>query len=318
MHSDSDPSAGGSPFRGVDAYRKPGLPKLILLSSSDWVDYELIDSGAGSKLERFGAYRVRRPELQAVWQPASDPAEWETAHLIFTPGSEDQESGWDVRQPTPQRWEMKYKNLKFWVQPTPFRHMGVFPEQAPQWDWMAGLIEKAKRPVKVLDLFGYTGVSTLALAAAGAAVTHLDASKKAVTWAHENQILSGLENKPIRWIVDDALKFVRREVRRGVRYDGFVMDPPKFGRGPKGEIWKFEESLPELLRECRQLLSDQPLFVVLTAYAFRASALSLYYAIEEMMSGREGNLEAGETVLVEKSAGRQISTSIFARWSPDR
>lgn len=290
--------------------------ELILVSSPDWKDYELMDTGDGAKLEAFGPYRFVRPEPQAVWRPAMPKNEWESAHMVFKADDEDNDQGWQIQKPVPDRWEMQYKNLKFWVRPTPFRHMGVFPEQAPHWDWIAEKIRGARSgPVKVLNLFGYTGLSTLASAAAGATVTHVDASKKAVTWARENQERSGLAGRPIRWIVDDALKFVKREVRRGVRYDGFILDPPKFGHGPKGELWKLEESLPSLLQECRSLLTKSPLFVVLTVYALRISSLSLLNALSEMLSGHRGGLTAGEAVLIDRSAGRTLSAAIFARWS---
>ena len=197
------------------------------------------------------------------------------------------------------RWTMRYGDLRFWAQPTPFRHLGVFPEQASQWDWLDGLIRTAGRPVKVLNLFGYTGLATLAAAAAGASVTHVDASQKAMAWARENQMLSGLADRPIRWLIDDALKFVRREVRREAHYDGLIIDPPKFGRGPKGELWKLEESLPELLDACRSLLSAQPRFVVLTVYAIRASAVGLQYLLEPVVAGHGGMIEVGEMGVAE-------------------
>ena len=210
---------------------------------------------------------------------------------------------------------MRYGDLRFWAQPTPFRHLGVFPEQASQWDWMSGLIRAADRPLKVLNLFGYTGLATLAAAAAGATVTHVDASQKAMAWARENQTLSGLADRPIRWLVDDALKFVRREVRRESRYDGLIIDPPKFGRGPKGELWKLEESLPELLDACRSLLSTRPLFVALTVYAIRASAVGLQYLLEPVVAGHGGTIEVGEMGVAERGAGRVLSSAIYARWS---
>ena len=183
--------------------------------------------------------------------------------------------------------------LRFNVMATPGRHLGVFPETASHWDWMAGLIQEAGRPIKVLNLFGYTGLATLAAAAAGASVTHVDASKKSVGWARENQSLSGLEQRPIRWIVDDAMKFVQREGRRGSRYDGIILDPPKFGRGPKGEVWEVYKSLPDLLESCKEVLGDKPLFVALTVYAVRASAIHLYYALQELMKGRSGKIGFG-------------------------
>jgi 23S rRNA (cytosine1962-C5)-methyltransferase len=292
-------------------------PELILLSSPDWQDYELVDSGAGSKLERFGQYRFVRPEAQAIWQPTLSQREWQAAHGAFV-ASDGQEGGrWRLRDDLPERWIMQYKDLRFWAQPTPFRHMGLFPEQANHWDWMRHLITEARRPTRVLNLFGYTGIASLAAAAAGASVTHVDASKKTNGWARENQLLSGLEERPIRWILDDALKFVRREVRREARYDGFIVDPPPFGRGPKGEIWRLEESLPALLNECRALFSDRPLFFVLTAYAIRTSALSLFYALDEILGDRRGVIATGEMVIEERSAGHVLSTAIFARWTAE-
>jgi 23S rRNA (cytosine1962-C5)-methyltransferase len=204
--------------------------------------------------------------------------------------------------------------LKFWVMPTPGRHLGVFPETAAHWDWMAGLVRSSNRPVKALNLFGYTGIASLALAGAGAAVTHVDASKKSITWAKENQSLSKLDDCPIRWMVDDVIKFVEREARRGVKYDGIILDPPKFGRGPKGEVWEVYKSMPALLECCRSVMSDSPLFVALTLYAVRASAAHLYYSLDEMMDGFKGKMDAGELVTREKSSGRLISHAVYARW----
>jgi 23S rRNA (cytosine1962-C5)-methyltransferase len=292
------------------------LPTFTLLDSPDWRDYALLDSGDGRKLERFGPYRFVRPEAQALWTPRLPQKQWDNAHAVFQGAGDDDGGGrWQIKQSFDPRWPMRYKHLQFWAEATPFRHLGVFPEQANHWDWMSTLITNARRSIRVLNLFGYTGVASLAAAAAGAHVTHVDASKKVITWAHDNQALSGLDEKPIRWIVDDALKFVQREARRGNTYDGMIIDPPKFGRGPKGEVWKLDESLPHLLDACRDILSAQPLFVVLTAYAIRASALSVHYALQNMVDGRNGTSETGEMVLVEQSAGRVVSTAIFARWA---
>lgn len=210
---------------------------------------------------------------------------------------------------------MQYKGLRFTARVSSSRHLGVFPEQASHWEWISQVIKAAGRPVKVLNLFGYTGLASLAAAQAGASVTHVDASKKSVAWARENQELSHLEQKPIRWILDDAVKFVQRESRRQAVYDGIIMDPPKFGRGPKGEVWECFDMLPDLLKTCRSILLPRPLFIVITAYAIRASALSLFYALEDMTNGLEGGLETGELVLRERSAGRILSTAIYARWS---
>ena len=219
------------------------------------------------------------------------------------------------------------KLLRFWAQTTPGRHLGVFPEGAANWDWLAGIIQNKDEsrfaprpagqtsPASVLNLFGYTGLATLAAAAAGAQVTHVDASKKSIAWARTNQALSGLSDRPIRWIVDDALKFVQRESRRGVKYDGILLDPPKFGRGPKGEVWEVYKSLPELLHACREVLSENPLFVILTVYAVKLPAIHAYMALGEMLKGFGGRLECGELVTLEKSANRLLSQAVYARWT---
>jgi 23S rRNA (cytosine1962-C5)-methyltransferase len=298
--------------------RPTSQPEILLLSSPDWKDYQLIDSGNGAKLERYGPYTFVRPEAQAIWQPALDEKAWDNAHAVFQPTGEESGGRWKFHKTVEPTWVMSYKGLKFRAQATSSRHMGVFPEQAAHWDWMGEQIAAAGRPAtatRVLNLFGYTGLATLAAAQAGARVTHVDASRKAIGMAHENQALSGLEQRPIRWLVDDVEKFVRREVRRNSQYEGLILDPPKFGRGPSGQVWEFFEALPGLLRECRHLLSEQPAFVVLTAYAIRASALAAYYALGDMMAGFTGKLSTGELVLEEHSSGRLLSTAIFARWS---
>lgn len=290
-------------------------PELVFLTSPDWKDYALLDSGEGAKLERYGPYTFIRPEHQAVWRRALPKDQWEAAHAVFQSTAEESGGHWQFRKPVDPDWTMHYKGLSFRAQATASRHMGVFPEQANHWDWMSEQVRAAGRPVQVLNLFGYTGIASLALAQAGARVTHLDASKKAISWARQNQALSGLEDRPIRWLVDDVYKFVRREGRRGSQYDAILLDPPKFGRGPEGQVWEFFESLPNLLQECRALLSPQPLFVVLTAYAIRASALSVYYAMQEMVAGLGGTITTGELALLEHSAGRLLSTAIYARWA---
>ncbi len=285
-----------------------------LLEARDWRDYELRDSGDGLKLERFGPYLFIRPEVQALWRPALPKSEWAAAHAAFQSTGEESGGHWVFNHKIVARWEMAYGPIRFWAMTTPGRHLGVFPEAAAHWDYLAGLLQKAGRPANVLNLFGYTGLASLAAAAAGAKVTHVDASKKSVSWARENQVLSGLGEKPIRWIVDDALKFVEREGRRGVRYEGLILDPLKFGRGPKGEVWEVYKSLPKLLEACRRVLSDRPLFLILTLYAVKASALHLGQALQEMLAGRSGRMEFGELVLPEKSAGRRLSMAVYARW----
>ncbi len=290
-------------------------PQLLILSSPDWVDYALLDSGGGMKLERYGAYRLIRPEAEAIWQPALPEKEWKTAHAVFRPAPEENGGHWDRLRDLPERWQMEYHGLKLWAQTSASRHIGVFPEQASGWDWIMDQIAAANRPARVLNLFGYTGLASLAAAKAGAQVTHVDASPKVVAWARQNQELSGLADRPVRWIVDDALKFVEREARRQSFYDGLVLDPPKFGRGPKGEVWEFYKLIPELLNACRAVLTPHPLFILLTAYAVKASALTLLAAVTEMTASLGGQVQAGEIALNEQSAGRLLSTAIFARWS---
>ena len=292
-------------------------PPTLILPEAQGQDYALLDSGDGYKWEQFGPYSFVRPEPQALWRPQRSRADWEAAEGFFQGADAEDRGRWQLHPDLPPRWPLQRGPLRFWVEPTPFRHFGVFPEQATHWDWMVERVRGASRPLNVLNLFGYTGVASLAVAQAGAQVTHVDASKKVIAWARENQTLSELDDRPIRWLVDDALKFVQREARRGSQYDGLIIDPPKFGRGPKGEVWKLDEQLPTLLDACRELLSPQPVFVVLTAYAIRASALSLGYALADMCAEYGGSVEAGEMVLVEASAERRLSTAIFARWSKE-
>jgi 23S rRNA (cytosine1962-C5)-methyltransferase len=299
----------------MPAHAQPVLPDLILLTSLGWKDYALLDSGGGMKLEQFGPYRLVRPEAEAIWKQALPAREWQAAAAEFKPSPEENGGHWDLRKALPERWSMEYHGLQCSIQLSNSRHVGIFPEQASSWDWIGEQVKKAGRPVRVLNLFGYTGMATLAAAQAGAQVTHVDASRKVITWGRENQTLSGLDDRPVRWILDDALKFVEREARRSSQYEGLVLDPPKFGRGPKGEVWEFYKLIPELLQACRQILSEHPLFVLLTAYAVKASALTLFYAVQEMMAPYAGKVTAGEIVLSEKSAGRQLSTAIFGRWN---
>lgn len=290
-------------------------PEVHLLIAPPWKDYELIDSGNGLKLERYGPYTFVRPAPQAIWRPALADAAWNEAYATFQPIQAESGGQWrfkkQLKAPT---WTMSFGNLRFNAFTSGSRHMGVFPEQASQWTWISETISAAKRPLRVLNLFGYTGLATLAAAEAGAQVTHVDASKKTVTLARENQALSELSQKPIRWIVDDALKFVRREARRQAQYDGIILDPPKFGRGPKGEVWEFFDLLPALLQDCYAILNPHPLFIVLTAYAIQASAISLAYPMQTMMATQRGKTEVGELAIRESSAGRLLSVAIYARW----
>ncbi|MCC7118504.1 MAG: class I SAM-dependent methyltransferase [Anaerolineales bacterium] len=291
----------------------PTFP-FSLLENAHWKDYELLDSGDGQKLERFGRYIFSRPESQAMWSRALNASAWQNAHAVFQPSGEESGGHWDFKKRIEEKWAMEYGDLKFWAMTTPGRHLGVFPEVASHWDFMADSVRKAKRQPNILNLFGYTGLASLAAASAGATVTHVDASKKSVAWARENQTLSGLNEKPIRWVVEDAVKYVQREAKRGVKYDGIILDPPKFGRGPKGEIWEVYKSLPSLLEMCRQCLSANPLFLIVTVYAVRASAIHVAQAVDEMMKKYHGEMDSGELVTRETSANRLLSQAVYARW----
>ncbi|OGO12026.1 MAG: SAM-dependent methyltransferase [Chloroflexi bacterium RBG_16_47_49] len=290
-------------------------PSIELLSSTHWEDYELLDSGYGLKLERFGAYRFVRPEHQAIWRPTLSQTEWKDVDAVFQATSEESGGNWIFSRSIEPQWKMHYRGLSFMARTSNSRHLGLFPEQATHWDWIREQVTGCNRPIHVLNLFGYTGLASLAAAAVGAQVTHVDASKKTIQFAKENQQLSGLGKKPIRWIIDDAVKYIKREARRGMHYDGVILDPPKFGRGPKGEVWEFFKMLPFLLQEIKPVLAPKPVFLVITAYAIRASALSLHYTIQEMMSDFHGELSSGELTITEKSAGRILSMAIFSRWS---
>lgn len=294
----------------MDTLRKTGLEIAI---GEDFLDYELIDSGNGFKFERFGEYKLIRPEPQAIWQTKISLEKW-GADARFV-GTESLEEGrWKFNKQVKTRWIMEYKGIKFWAQLTSFRHLGVFPEQSSQWEWIRNEIGATFGTVKILNLFGYTGIASFIAAASNASVTHVDASKKTISWARENQILSNLENKPIRWIVDDAYKFVQRENRRGVKYEGIILDPPKYGRGPNGETWKIEDLLPSILLECRKLLSDRARFIALTTYANKLSSISLSNLMGEIMKDFGGKITAGELTTRESEGGRLLPNAIFARW----
>jgi len=285
---------------------------LVTLIGEPWADYGLIDSGGGRKLERYGRYRFIRPEPQALWTPATP--EWR-ADGEFLPGSDEEGGGrWQFEQAPPRAgWPLRWEEVRFTAQTTPFRHLGFFPDMAPVWHWMRGRIAGLEAP-ECLNLFGYTGVGTLALAAKGARLVHVDASKKSVEAARANAALSGLGEAPIRWLVDDAAKFVAREGRRGRRYDGILLDPPKYGRGPEGEVWKLEEGLPGLIADCRRLLDEQSRFLFLTVYAVRLSALALEELLRQALGGLGGTVEAGELTVREEARGLLLPTAIWARW----
>ena len=286
---------------------------MSILTAANWQDYALLDSGHGRKLERFGPVTLIRLEAQATWPPASPRAEWDAAQARFE-SSGPAEGRWRQRQPLPARWPLSYGALRFWVQASQSRQVGVFPENAVHWDWLASQVAAAGRPLRVLNLFGYTGLASLAAAQVGAHVTHVDAAKKAVLWARENQALSGLSERPIRWIVEDALTWLRREARRGVRYDGIILDPPAFGRGPSGEIWSFDQLFEALCHACRAALHEQARFVVATVYTKGVTTAALAAATASMTTGLAGALETGELVTVERSAGRVLHNALYVRW----
>ena len=285
---------------------------LVTLVAEPWDDWALVDSGNGRKLERYGAVTVARPEPQAMWAPASEG--WDP-DATFVPGSDEEGGGrWVQHRPVPAQWILSRGGVKFNAALTPFRHLGFFPDMAPQWDWMRS---RVGGDCEMLNLFGYTGVGTLLLSEAGARMVHVDASKKSVEQGKENAALSGLADRPIRWIVDDAGKFTAREVRRGRRYDGILLDPPKFGRGPTGEVWRLEENLAPLLADCRKLLDGDSRFLVLTAYAVRLSALAIGELVTQLLAELGGRVEMGEMAVREEARGLLLPTAIFARWSRD-
>jgi 23S rRNA (cytosine1962-C5)-methyltransferase len=284
---------------------------LSTLVAEPWADYGLVDSGGGRKLERYGPYRFVRPEPQAMWDPSL--AQWD-ADAEFVPGSDEEGGGrWRFDRPVPREgWVLGWEELRFRASATPFRHLAFFPDMAPQWAWMR---ERLGEGAEALNLFGYTGVGTLAMAAAGARLVHVDASKKSVEAGKENAALSGMSDRPIRWLVEDAAKFVAREVRRGRRYDGIILDPPKYGRGPNGEIWKLEEGLPALVADCRRLLDDESRFLVLTVYAVRMSALAIGELVRQALADLGGTVECGDMAVREEARDLLLPTAIFARWS---
>ncbi len=300
--------------------------EIKIFYNKDWSEYELLDTGEGEKLEKFGKYIFARPFEDAVWNKTLPEKEWTKADGRFITSKEADKSGWRIKNGVEKKWQMEYKGVKFFASPTPFRHLSFFPEQAVHWDFIEEKIveslsfprEGKERPstIKFLNLFGYTGLASLFALRAGAEVTHVDASKLSVTLAKENQNLNPeLALAPMRMIVDDALKFLEREVKRGNRYDCIIMDPPKFGRGPKGEVWKLEENLEKLLTLARKVLSDKPLFVILNSYAVDSSSLSLGYALDNAMQGLGGETVCGELCLSEKSKGRVIPLSNTVIWS---
>lgn len=277
--------------------------------------YELIDSGKGRKLERFGPYLLIRPCSQAVWQPQMAESVWKKADAIF---SRDEENKWTHLRHLPSQWEIEAAQLRFKISPTDFGHLGIFPEQKSSWEWLQKILQSplaADRQPRVLNLFAYSGGSTLAAAKAGAAVCHLDASKGMVAWARENAALNSLEKAPIRWIVEDVKKFLMRECKRGSLYEGIILDPPSFGRGSKGELFKIEEDITDLLQDCRKLLSDKPLFILFSCHTPGFSPLAMQHLLAQTMQGLKGTIEAGEMVLEGNALTFDVPSGTYARWT---
>jgi len=278
------------------------------------MDYELIDSGAGRRLERFGKYILNRPDPEVMWSKNLEESEWEKADAKF---SNDK---WETKPNFPEKWELEVNNLKINLKLTPFKHVGIFPEQLEQWKSIENsvkrIVEETKTQPNILNLFGYTGVASLHALSAGAKVTHLDASRPAITWFKENQTLSGLSDKPARIIIDDAIKFTAREIKRGVKYDGIIMDPPVYGHGPHGEKWSFAKDFPILLDNVSKILTEKPLFVIVNAYAISTSSTSLANMLRDKLKDYGGTVTNGELSLKETSGGRELSTGIYAVWQP--
>jgi 23S rRNA (cytosine1962-C5)-methyltransferase len=285
---------------------------LPIILADRWQDYQLLDCGAGMKQERWGEYVLVRPDPQILW-PRNSRAAWKDwdgfYHRSATGGGE-----WEFRRKLPESWTVRYGALTFKIRPTNFKHTGLFPEQAANWDWFSARIRGAGRPISVLNLFGYTGAATVAAAAAGASVCHVDAAKGMVEWCRENAALSGLSEAPVRYIVDDCRKFVQREIRRGRTYDAVIMDPPTYGRGGDGEMWKLEDDLWELLADCRKVLSERPLFFLINAYTARLSPTVVVNLLRELFADGGGSITGGEVGLPVVSDGKVLPCGIYGRW----
>jgi 23S rRNA (cytosine1962-C5)-methyltransferase len=291
----------------------------MFLTTTSTKDYELLDSGEGEKLERYGKFVLSRPDPQALWDK-NNPSLWQKADAFFSRTNE--RAGWVKNTNIPERWQIEFGGLKMWIKPSAFKHTGLFPEQLGNWEWIFDQIERGKGKgesgvkISALNLFGYTGGASLAAAKAGAEVCHVDGSKSAIGWGRENAEISGLGKKPIRWILDDAQKFVKRELKRGRKYDGIIMDPPAFGHGPNKELWKIEDNFVPLLKDCFALLSEEPLFVLLNGYASGYSDIAYQNNLLPLIKKFGGSIEMGQlTILESGKEGRMLPCGIFARWS---
>lgn len=279
----------------------------------DWTDYELLDTGDGMKLERFGNYIIARPDPRVLWERRKSPTVWNSANAQYI-RSTSSEGHWNIKTPPPSPWRIGYHDMTFQLEPTAFKHIGIFPEQAVNWVWLDEMI--AQKPLSILNLFAYTGAASIAAAIAGGRVTHLDSVKSTLTWAHENARLNHVNQQQIRWIEDDAMKFVLRENKRGNTYDGIILDPPRFGRGTKGEVWKIIDDLPRLLTDCVTILSPKPKFLLVNAYTADISAVALGQLIQSIMKPLAGSVTYGELALKESGKnGRLLPSGIYARWT---
>ena len=281
--------------------------------ATNWKDYEILDMANGEKLERWGGYTLIRPDPQIIWKNKSFPDKWKNANATYK-RSKTGGGAWNYKTKLPASWQIKYGNLIFNIKPMGFKHTGLFPEQAVNWDWMMYKIKNTRRPVKVLNLFAYTGGATVACLAAGASVCHVDSSKGMVTWAKENVISSNLQDKPVRYIVDDVIKFVQREIRRGNTYDAIIMDPPSYGRGTSGEVWQFEENISELVELCIKVLSDKPLFFLINSYTTGISGEVLSNILKINLNNYKGKITSGEIGLPMKTSNLILPCGIYGRW----
>ena len=284
-----------------------------MIISNDWKDYEILDMANGEKLERWGDFKLIRPDPQIIWKNKSFPNKWNDANARYN-RSNTGGGAWEYKKRLPESWQVKYKNLTFNIKPMGFKHTGLFPEQAVNWDWMIEKIKDAKREIKVLNLFAYTGGATVACLSAGASVCHVDSSKGMTTWAKENVESSGLRDKPVRFIVDDVIKFVNREIRRGNKYDAIIMDPPSYGRGKNGEVWQFENNISELVELCTEVLSDNPLFFLINSYTTGISSKVLANLLELNMKKYDGKISNGEIGLPMKDSNLVLPCGIYGRW----
>ena len=280
--------------------------------ANEWKDYEILDMASGEKLERWGNIYLVRPDPQIIWKEKSFPKKWNEANAVYNRSSSGG-GGWQYKKRLPEAWQIKYKNLTFNIKPMGFKHTGLFPEQAVNWDWMINKIKSEKREIKVLNLFAYTGGATVACLSAGASVCHVDSSKGMVAWAKENVTSSGLSDRPVRFIIDDVTKFVQREIRRGNKYDAIVMDPPSYGRGKNGEVWQFENNIADLVELCSEVLSDNPLFFLINSYTTGISSKVLENILD-LKIRKKGKLSSGEIGLPMTNSKLVLPCGIYGRW----